>query len=1190
MSTQNTVLSASNLLIYPSVRMRKTDDGGGLMTGTPLTGAVNEMFDPTSEVERVNGGFDARLVYPAVLTTDKSKMYGAYTMVGQAPTMQNVSIIIFKGDHYGEQYDEFLPRVEAYSTPTIESNMTPLGRQLSGSKTVQAYIRTNDELPKVGERYCLYNKSTDNYEYFRIASIASRTRTFTDSSGDFQRLVVTMTTTDSLSSTFQGMDYPVRSKNTSDVQILETQISDSSQYYGIKSLSANATAGSATVTLSSVYEQLVPTSTTNTAYADEVPADNELFIPLNTSQTLHSGWLSGGNYYLPYAVVPGSVTLGGYEDDGNGNLVNGANSIAIDYENGIIYSVPSGSNTLTGTIAAKASNFAYSTYIPIDQTNQQTEWAPLFDPIPAYGSASISYLVGGTWYTIKDRGDYTLVNGDGEQVGIINSDGSCTVSLDDLPDAGSNIVVAWTPKDYYRTINDNDVGTTVSPETTEGSTVILQSNGDSRPIVPESVSVSFSDGDTTKTATDDGSGNLTGDITGVISYSEGIISSADISTNEVTCTCKRYSATKKNSNIQIVSNTDGSFSGTLGQNIVKGSVLVYLVCTGYVDSTGIRTKYNVSRSWGLTGQGGYARFGWNSTYSKSTTIYTGSGSASQLVAMIDDGNGGLMINGERITGTIDYSTGVFSGKFAPSGLLALARSDATANLNLSGAKALGVTRVNNRSVRSISYFTFDSYATAIYLDDSTEVDDTFIFETGINQFNILKTKRQPCFAVLNSWKFDANGTTLYEQNGTVYKTYSSSDGFSDSVGTLDATGYLNISDSSIDTSNLKITQGVYCYGIDKVTTISGRSPASPVVPQSITVYAVQGDETLSATADADGNFQGDFSGTVNYQTGFFTVADADGFSAEQLRLNCTTEAYLPLAQSLIGVDAVRLRPDGKTPIYREGDTVVIHNRASHDLGTAHTGGDTESVGRDDIDRIAIKDANNVDVDATLYDYDLDAGTITWVADLDLSAYTMPLTAYTSREELNRITKLDINGTLTLQNPLARDYPAEGSHVSSCLVTGTLQAIATEPFSQKTWTDVWSDQRIGDEILAKLNVNDYPITLSNDGAVTQDWMIRFDSSTQFKLYAKDLGLIGQFDVLTDLAPTNPATNKPYFTIPKDAFTASDGSSAWAAGNCIRFNTTGTNIPTWVIKTIQPTTQEQEGNDTFDICFRGDTTEN
>lgn len=185
--------------------------------------------------------------------------------------------------------------------------------------------------------------------------------------------------------------------------------------------------------------------------------------------------------------------------------------------------------------------------------------------------------------------------------------------------------------------------------------------------------------------------------------------------------------------------------------------------------------------------------------------------------------------------------------------------------------------------------------------------------------------------------------------------------------------------------------------------------------------------------------------------------------------------------------------------------------------------------------------------------------------------------------------MDIDGTLTLQFPIRRDYPKNETHISSALIGGDLQCRVSPPFSQKNFDNIWDDAPRGDTIAARLNSKDFPFRLSDDGAVTDRWAIVFKDGNQFELYSEAVGFVGKFDTLSDLAPINPATGKPYFTLPKGAFGITNGASAWAAGNAVRFNTYGTHMGVWVIRAVQPSARRQNTTDGFMVCLKGNTTE-
>lgn len=197
---------------------------------------------------------------------------------------------------------------------------------------------------------------------------------------------------------------------------------------------------------------------------------------------------------------------------------------------------------------------------------------------------------------------------------------------------------------------------------------------------------------------------------------------------------------------------------------------------------------------------------------------------------------------------------------------------------------------------------------------------------------------------------------------------------------------------------------------------------------------------------------------------------------------------------------------------------------------------------------------------------------------------MPLIATHTIEETNRVMEVDIDGTLSLLFPTKNSYPIEDTYVSSVLVAGDLKVGVSVPFTQTNWDNVWRDEAHGASLLNKINIKDYPFLLTDNGAINEKWMIKFSSPTQFDLYGETLGFVLRADTLTDLAPINPATKKPYFTLPKQAF---GNQAPWRAQDVIRFNTQGTLMPVWALLSVQPSADDFDEEDGFTMCLYGDT---
>ncbi|VTX85315.1 Uncharacterised protein [Neisseria subflava] len=447
-------------------------------------------------------------------------------------------------------------------------------------------------------------------------------------------------------------------------------------------------------------------------------------------------------------------------------------------------------------------------------------------------------------------------------------------------------------------------------------------------------------------------------------------------------------------------------------------------------------------------------------------------------------------------------------------------------------------------------------------------------------FNVLRDFDQGSICVFNTWSFNDGETEIVERGGTLYKNWDAERSIGEAVGTLSEEGEVSVTDLSIGFINLKINSGIVRKPQVKTFSYAGRTPAAPVKPESFTVYAGNGE--IVGRSNASGEIAGGITGKIDYETGFYEIKRDEGFYPEDLRYNAVTQDNLPLDSSIIGIDAVRLPADGRVPVFRKGDMIVISNRLKQDLGSAFTAAQKITLNRQNIDRLCLVDSKGKHVLAEKYTADLKAGSITFAEPLDLSQYTLPLTAVCAWEEENRVTGVDISGRLKLQFAIGRSYPKEHTFVSSALIGGDLLVRATEPFSQQAWDNVWSDAQRGEPVLARANVKDYPIKLASNGAITERWLIKFVTATQFELYGERLGLVAKSDTLTDLAPANPATGKPYFTFKAAAF-----GGGWSVQNCIRFNTYGTPLPVWILRSVQPSPDKQNGRDGFTACLRGNT---
>ena len=372
-----------------------------------------------------------------------------------------------------------------------------------------------------------------------------------------------------------------------------------------------------------------------------------------------------------------------------------------------------------------------------------------------------------------------------------------------------------------------------------------------------------------------------------------------------------------------------------------------------------------------------------------------------------------------------------------------------------------------------------------------------------------------------------------------------------------------------------------------------RTQAAPIRPSGFVMNLSDSQgNSITASAGIDGKINDlHLRGSIEYQTGIVELQfgdyvtdasltdaqklewwyDADDIGAVQpgkiwvpwpvdpttLRYNSVAYFYLPIDADLLGLDPVRLPQDGRVPIFRAGSYVVVAHAATVGPVTV-SNGQTINCARERLSRLRITDANCAVAQAG-YTCNLDAGTVTFT---DVTGYAQPLTIEHRVEDLVHCSDVQINGQLTFTRQLSHDFPV-GSIVSSALIAGDLKARVSHLFGQQTWVEnKWLDSVTGAASIGKYNDAAAPIAITNAGALTERWVLRFTNSSAFELIGEHVGLIATGSINADFAPVNPISGTPYF-----ALAALGWGGGWAAGNILRINTVGAMTPFAAIRTVQ-----------------------
>ncbi|MBS0505807.1 MAG: hypothetical protein JSR53_00330 [Proteobacteria bacterium] len=372
-----------------------------------------------------------------------------------------------------------------------------------------------------------------------------------------------------------------------------------------------------------------------------------------------------------------------------------------------------------------------------------------------------------------------------------------------------------------------------------------------------------------------------------------------------------------------------------------------------------------------------------------------------------------------------------------------------------------------------------------------------------------------------------------------------------------------------------------------------RTQAAPIKPTGavLTLLDTKGD-ALTATADLNGNFLGTHMwGKIDYLTGLVelqfgdfvddaTLTAADKaewwYSASSvgtvhagkiwrpwpvdpttLRYNSVSYFYLPIDAEILGLDPVRLPQDGRVPIFRVGSYVVIGHTGTTPPATV-SNGTTINCARTRLSRVRLVGASGATIH-TGYTADLDAGTVTAV---DTSTWVQPVHVEHRIEQLERLRDVQIGGEIATVGQLAHDFPA-GSTVSSAITAPTLRARVAQFWDQQTWDGItWADNIVGNPAPATYNDTLAPVELTNAGALTEKFALRFTNSTTFECIGEHVGFIGTGNINTDFAPINPVGAAPYFTL-----RALGWGTGWAAGNVQFIHVSGAITPFACIRTVQ-----------------------
>lgn len=175
------------------------------------------------------------------------------------------------------------------------------------------------------------------------------------------------------------------------------------------------------------------------------------------------------------------------------------------------------------------------------------------------------------------------------------------------------------------------------------------------------------------------------------------------------------------------------------------------------------------------------------------------------------------------------------------------------------------------------------------------------------------------------------------------------------------------------------------------------------------------------------------------------------------------------------------------------------------------------------------------------------------------------------EEVREIATVSYSGsvaTITITVPLDNSYSAtdKATRVASLLELDTIQCTISG-FSVTSGGGTYDNTGT-------------PIVLNNKGCVKETWTLTFTTSSGFRIEGASVGLVGTGSVTSGASPTNPTTNKPYFTLASGGF-----GGSFTAGNTISFTTNPAVSGIWFKRVVPANTAAFTGNK-FVVVFDGE----
>lgn len=1171
-------ITTQDIKFFAGKVMSDVPEGGGGPSAVVLqSGKSNNIFRDVREQDRAGGNLSMRQVHLGITSGNTDVAMGANIIVSEPPSDPNVSIVLMatKNDFATRQQD--IARLEAgfIAADTYAGQL--FGDHLQGMRTLNIIQRVDASIPNVGQRLVLVRRegfSDESTQYISVRKVEHAVQSFEDDKGVFERRVVTLQLGQVLERDYLGFDAQRTTITEANLKartkIRNTVWGNAAKYYGVQPLLDAGVLGQFSVRVPSIYERVVPSAEAENPIVDGVPVAGAA-LPVGAANdvtvTTTQAWNTTTNLVLPGGCLPGRLRIeagGTTITDKGGLLLAGSTQVGtVDYQNGICVLLAgsyTGSKAITYRPAAYMQRIPQTSEILVTPEGRSQSYTGFIIPLAQPGTLAISYRAQGRWYVLQDDGSGQLRGSEsGQGAGTYNpSTGGYLVTLGALPDVGSSIVLSWGVPTQETVWPAAEVPLYQDLELT------LPEGGS---IYPGGLSITWQDGASTKTATAAADMQLTGDATGRVYVGDKRIRFLPNVLPPV--------GTQINVQVNTAPTTTETFEHPSRDGL--GKLQVQATQGGWVPGS-VRVQWNTLTDVGVLEE----------NYVASLKDPTQDAR--------DDGAGNLLLNGE-IIGTVDYTLGkvhwmpdvhilIPKPKFVPGEIVS-----ETGGLN--GVPLMQIRRMNYSGLEykpapstypndetgwvKLSYYTAASPTQHTQAVPFAPVSDLLPgIVTPIIAGSVLL--RSPV------------GTLASDRLGGLVQYYHN--GAWATAGTIDlVTGRIAWSNWERTAPTITRVACTSTAGEALSSVFVFRTAAAPLRPSSLSLQLpAPGGGVQIVTSNAQGQLVGQgVVGTVDYEFGLVRIAfgtmvpkaeienepwynpsteDGAGNAwrpnpqvMSTLRYAAVAYEVIPVDPEIIGVNPVRLPSDGRVPIFEVGDYAVVH---THDAlpPQAVTDNQTISLGVERLSRIVIWGADDKEI---LHGWarDLDAGT---VQILSRDGWARPVRIAWSIEHMALIREAQIGGQITLNRPLTHHFPAGGkSYISSALMLGDRYARVSHLFDQEAWDGVsYLDFSSGKVATATYNDTAAPIEVDNTGAITQRWALQFLSPTTVRVVGESVGVVvASHPIGNDLAPINPNTGTPYFTMKKEGW-----GSGWAAGNLVRLNTVGAGAGFCLVRAVQP----------------------